>query len=165
MHQLVTLPPAIRLVVLPPDGGGSTGFETDHAEPAAFSPIDPSDVDTFLFDWVVRAYPGDPILSAAMISVPTGLTFITPAVAPVYNPLSARLSAYIAAGAGFGLAVSTPPVISPATISGSLVSVTIGPFDPPVPVALPMVYALRCGAAFASGRLSSFSVAISVQTL
>lgn len=54
--------------LLPPAGGV--------AEPPSFGPIDPADQTIFAFDWASRAYPNDPITSAAVISVPPGLPIL-----------------------------------------------------------------------------------------
>lgn len=55
---------------LPPLGGP--------AEPPAFGPIDPADQTTFAFDWSRRLSVNDPIISAAVTSVPPGLSFAGP---------------------------------------------------------------------------------------
>lgn len=59
-----------QTVLLPPDGGP--------AEPPAFGPIDPFDRTTFAFDWSSRADNDDPITSASVVSVPSGMNFIGP---------------------------------------------------------------------------------------
>lgn len=62
-----------QTTLLPPSGGP--------AEPPSFGPIDPADQTTFAFDWSARADAGDPIASAAVVSVPPGLVFTA---APVF---------------------------------------------------------------------------------
>lgn len=53
-------------------------YQISHAEPAYFSPLDPTDQDTFTFDWSHRAYPNDTIVFASVVSIPTGLNFVGP---------------------------------------------------------------------------------------
>jgi hypothetical protein len=123
--------------LLPPGGGP--------AEPPSFGAIDPFDQTTFSFDWSSRADPNDPIVSASVVSVPPGATF------SVQSPF----------------------------ISGTLVEATVLPFVDPtggyivenlpggslVNMQLPFTFRLRCTAVFASGRRSSFSIPVTVQTL
>ena len=59
-----------QTTLLPPSGGP--------AEPPSFGAIDPSDETTFAFDWSSRAYANDPIVAAAVVSVPPGMTFFGP---------------------------------------------------------------------------------------
>jgi hypothetical protein len=48
------------------------------AEPPSFGAIDPSDQTTFAFDWSARAAFNDPIISATVVSIPKGMTFLGP---------------------------------------------------------------------------------------
>ena len=59
-----------QTTLLPPHGGP--------AEPPSFGPIDPADQTTFAFDWSSRANFNDPIVSATVVSVPSGMTFLGP---------------------------------------------------------------------------------------
>lgn len=76
---LVMLPPAVRRVIVPAEGDDMSDYEVRFAEPAFFSPLDPTDTDIFTFDWSIRGYPGDVIVFASIISVPTGVVFLGPA--------------------------------------------------------------------------------------
>lgn len=77
---LVKLPPAVRRVIVPLEGGDYVSdYEIQFPEPTFFSPLDPTDTDLFTFDWSVRGYPGDIIVFASIISVPTGVNFLGPA--------------------------------------------------------------------------------------
>lgn len=77
---LVKLPPAVRRVIVPVEGGDYVSdYEIQFPEPAFFSPLDPTDTDLFTFDWSVRGYPGDIIVFASIISVPSGVNFLGPA--------------------------------------------------------------------------------------
>ena len=54
-------------------------YEITNPEPRYFSPLDPTDQDVFSFDWSVRGYPGDAIVFASVVSIPSGVTFLGPA--------------------------------------------------------------------------------------
>lgn len=128
---LVMLPPSVRRVVLPREEDEMSDYSVYQPEPRFFSPLDPTDTDTFTFDWSTRGYPGDAIVFASIISVPAGVNFL-----------------------------------GPTFIDGQLVEITIGPFlITPSQMPLPMTYALRCMAMFASGRISNFSVPFIVKQL
>lgn len=78
-RQMSLLPPAIRRVVLPPEVETMSDFQIHNPEPAFFSAFDPSDEDTFTFDWSRRGYTGDTIVFASVVSVPSGVNFLGPA--------------------------------------------------------------------------------------
>lgn len=75
-QHISTLPRAIRSVRLPREEDEISDFQPHHAEPASFDPFDPFDQDVFIFDWSERAYAGDPIVSALVVSSPPGVTVI-----------------------------------------------------------------------------------------
>lgn len=77
---MVMLPPAGRRIVIPIEGDDMSDYEIRFPEPAFFSPFDPTDTDLFTFDWSARGFPGDTIVSASVVSVPTGVNFIGPAL-------------------------------------------------------------------------------------
>lgn len=77
---LVALPPAVRRVIVPKQGDDDmSDYEIQNAEPAYFSPLDPTDTDIFTFDWSRRSFPNDIIVFASIVSVPTGVNLIGPA--------------------------------------------------------------------------------------
>lgn len=77
---MVMLPPAVRRVVVPIEGDDyMSDFEIRFPEPAFFSPLDPTDIDLFTFDWSVRGFPGDTIVFASIVSIPSGVNFLGPA--------------------------------------------------------------------------------------
>jgi hypothetical protein len=78
-RQAVMLPGAIRRVVLPREEDELSDYEIHRPEPAFFSPFDPTDEETFTFDWTRRGYPNDAIIFASVVSVPAGVNFLGPA--------------------------------------------------------------------------------------
>lgn len=76
--DISTLPPAGRCVRLPREEDEMLDSQIYQPEPSMFSPFDPTDQDTFTFDWSQRAYPNDVITWASISATPTGLNFIGP---------------------------------------------------------------------------------------
>lgn len=74
-----SLPPSARRVLLPLENESMSGYQITQAEPQYFSPFDPSDEDTFTFDWSRRGYTNDRIVFASVTSVPAGVNFLGPA--------------------------------------------------------------------------------------
>lgn len=108
---------AFQQTTLLPPGGGP-------AEPPSFGPIDPQDQTIFAFDWSSRADINDPIVSAAVVSVPPGLIFapspvfvtgtlVTVTVAPFSPPqlpatYSLRCTAVFASGRRSSFSIPVP---------------------------------------------------------
>jgi hypothetical protein len=139
-----TLPPAIRIIVIPREEAGVLDYQIHRSEPEFFSPFDPGDQQTFTFDWSVRGYANDAIIAADIIGTPhdTGfpdLNFIGPTFIDSYT-----------------IPNSNPPTL------GYLVSVTVGEFEP---LSVPTAYTLRCSVTFASGRIGNWSVPFQVRNL
>ncbi|HEX3401951.1 MAG TPA: hypothetical protein VHT74_16655, partial [Acetobacteraceae bacterium] len=72
----VLLPKVARTVVIPSAEEEAMGAMPD---PPAFDPMDPSDEETFTFDWSQHANPGDPIASATVSVTPSDLMLAGPA--------------------------------------------------------------------------------------
>lgn len=73
------MPPSVRRVVLPREEEDLLNSQIHRAEPAYFSPFNPTDQDFFTFDWTDRAYGGDTIIYATITSIPAGVNFVGPA--------------------------------------------------------------------------------------
>ena len=78
-QTLAAMPGSIRRVRLPREEEEMTNFQIHRAEPPYFSPFDPSDQDTFAFDWSIRGYANDIITFATVTSIPAGVNFVGPA--------------------------------------------------------------------------------------
>jgi hypothetical protein len=104
-------------------------------EPAQFPVMDPDDVDSVIFDWSQRSAATDRITFASVVSIPAGLT--VGGVERIYL------------GGGY-LGI------------GNFVECIIGPCSA---AAYPATFLLRCTCYFASGRVSSYSVPITIRPL
>jgi hypothetical protein len=142
--DISTLPPMIRRIVLPREEDGVFDNQIYRAEPEFFSPFDPSDQQTFTFDWSVRGYANDAIVWAEITGIAEtpglpDLNFIGPTF----------IDSFVVPGS------------MPSTL-GYLVSITVGEFTP---LYIPVMYTLRCSVTFASGRVGNWSIPFQVKTL
>ena len=78
-RQTAILPRSVRRIVLPREEDEMSDYQIHDPEPAAFTPFDPADQETFTFDWSVRGYAGDNIVFASVVSIPAGIQFVGPA--------------------------------------------------------------------------------------
>jgi hypothetical protein len=125
-QDATTLPPSLRRILLPLETAELSGHAITQAEPTYFSPFDPTDEDTFTFDWSRRGHPNDRIIFATVTSVPPGLNFLGPAFidgslvditlgpfTPPYTPITYALRCQAVFASGRISNYSIPVIVKP----------------------------------------------------